>query len=176
MLFLKVTRYCIKYLLWRLIISLKKGFTARRMHNITYLLESISKFAFEYFTVNPRRHPRVPRAYTCKECQESISKFAFECFTVSCKDVIAPAEFRPRGQNHRPVKNNKAIIWTNIRTTVTLKAREWEKQKKKKKKKKKKTGNEKWSGSLICNLIDEYEARPCLWNMHFFAMTTTIGM
>ena len=24
---------------------------------------------------------------------------------------------------HRPVKNNKAIIWTNIRTTVTLKAR-----------------------------------------------------
>ena len=33
------------------------------------------------------------------------------------------------------------------------------------KKSKKKTGNEKWSGSLICNLIDEYEARPCLWNI-----------
>ena len=32
------------------------------------------------------------------------------------------------------------------------------------KKAKKKTGNEKWSSSLICNLIDEYEARPCLWN------------
>ena len=30
---------------------------------------------------------------------------------------------------HRPVKNNKAIIWTNIRTTVTLKARKWEKRK-----------------------------------------------
>ena len=32
-------------------------------------------------------------------------------------------------------------------------------------KKSKRTGNEKWSGSLICNLIDEYEARPCLWNI-----------
>ena len=32
-------------------------------------------------------------------------------------------------------------------------------------KKSKKPGNEKWSGSLICNLIDEYEARPCLWNI-----------
>jgi len=32
-------------------------------------------------------------------------------------------------------------------------------------KKSKKTGNEKWSGSLICNLIDDYEARPCLWNI-----------
>ena len=32
-------------------------------------------------------------------------------------------------------------------------------------KKSKKAGNEKWSGSLICNLIDEYEARPCLWNI-----------
>ena len=31
-------------------------------------------------------------------------------------------------------------------------------------KKSKKAGNEKWSGSLICNLIYEYEARPCLWN------------
>ena len=30
---------------------------------------------------------------------------------------------------HRPVKNNKAIIWTNIRTTETLKARKWEKRK-----------------------------------------------
>ena len=32
-------------------------------------------------------------------------------------------------------------------------------------KKSKKPGNEKWSGSLICNLIDEYEARPCSWNI-----------
>jgi len=32
-------------------------------------------------------------------------------------------------------------------------------------KKSKKTGNEKWSGSLICNLIAEYEAWPCLWNI-----------
>ena len=30
---------------------------------------------------------------------------------------------------HRPVKNHKAIIWTNIRTTVTRKARKWEKWK-----------------------------------------------
>ena len=36
---------------------------------------------------------------------------------------------------HLPVKNNKAIIWTNIRTTVTPKARKWEKRKKSKKKK-----------------------------------------
>ena len=61
---------------------------------------------------------------------------------------------------HRSVKNNKAIIWTNIRTTVPLKARKWEKRKHLKK-----TGNEKWSGSLIGNLIDEYEARSCLWNI-----------
>ena len=32
-------------------------------------------------------------------------------------------------------------------------------------KKPKNPGNEKCSGSLICNLIDEYEARPCLWNI-----------
>ena len=30
---------------------------------------------------------------------------------------------------YRPVKNNKAIIWTNIRTTVTLKTRKWKKRK-----------------------------------------------
>ena len=52
---------------------------------------------------------------------------------------------------HLPVRNNKTIIWTNIRTTE--------------KKKAKKPDNEKWSSSLICNLIDEYEARPCLWNI-----------
>ena len=40
-------------------------------------------------------------------------------------------------------------------------------------KKSKKPGNEKWSGNLICNLIDECEARPC---RTFFAMITTIGM
>ena len=40
-----------------------------------------------------------------------------------------------------------------------------ESEKVRKTKKSKKTGNEKWSGSLICNLIDEYEARPCLWNI-----------
>ena len=32
-------------------------------------------------------------------------------------------------------------------------------------KKSKKPGNKKWSSSLICNLIDEYEAQPCLWNI-----------
>ena len=48
---------------------------------------------------------------------------------------------------HRPVKNNKAIIWTNIRTTVTLK-RESDKSEKNLKK----PGNEKWSGSLIPRL------------------------
>ena len=55
------------------------------------------------------------------------------------------------------VKNNKAIIWMNIRTTVMLKAR---KARKAKAKQSKKPGNEKWSGNLMCNLIDEYEARP----------------
>ena len=34
---------------------------------------------------------------------------------------------------HGPFKNNKAIIWTNIRTTVTLKARKREKRRKLKK-------------------------------------------
>ena len=73
---------------------------------------------------------------------------------------------------HRPVRNNKTIIWTNIRT---LKAdSDAESEKVRKAKKAKKPDNEKWSSSLICNLIDEYEARSCLWNI--FAMTTTIGM
>ena len=40
-----------------------------------------------------------------------------------------------------------------------------ESEKVRKAKKAKKPDNEKWSGSLICNLIDEYEARPCLWNI-----------
>ena len=40
-----------------------------------------------------------------------------------------------------------------------------ESEKVRKAKKSKKPGNENWSGSLICNLIDEYEARPCLWNI-----------
>ena len=40
-----------------------------------------------------------------------------------------------------------------------------ESEKVRKAKKSKKPGNEKWSGSLICNPIDEYEARPCLWNI-----------
>ena len=40
-----------------------------------------------------------------------------------------------------------------------------ESEKVRKAKESKKRGNEKWSGSLICNLIDEYEARPCLWNI-----------
>ena len=39
-----------------------------------------------------------------------------------------------------------------------------ESEKVRKAKKSKKPGNEKWSGNLICNLIDEYEALPCLWN------------
>ena len=40
-----------------------------------------------------------------------------------------------------------------------------ESAKMRKAKKSKNPGNEKWSGSLICNPIDEYEARPCLWNI-----------
>ena len=40
-----------------------------------------------------------------------------------------------------------------------------ESEKVRKAKKSKQTGNEKLSGNLICNLIDEYEARPCLWNI-----------
>ena len=40
-----------------------------------------------------------------------------------------------------------------------------ESEKVRKAKKAKKPDNEKWSSSLICNLIDEYEARPCLWNI-----------
>ena len=40
-----------------------------------------------------------------------------------------------------------------------------ESEKVRKAEKAKKPDNEKWSSSLICNLIDEYEARPCLWNI-----------
>ena len=32
-------------------------------------------------------------------------------------------------------------------------------------KKSKKPGNEKWNGNLICNLTDENEAQPCLWEI-----------
>ena len=46
---------------------------------------------------------------------------------------------------HRPVKNNKAIIWTNIRTTVTL----TESEKVRKAKRSKKPGNKKCNDSLI---------------------------
>ena len=42
---------------------------------------------------------------------------------------------------------------------------EAESEKGRKAKKAKKPDNETWSSSLICNLIDEYEARPCLWNI-----------
>ena len=38
-----------------------------------------------------------------------------------------------------------------------------ESEKERKAKKTKNPGNEQWSGSLICNLIDPSEARPCLW-------------
>ena len=38
-----------------------------------------------------------------------------------------------------------------------------ESEKVRKAKKTKNPGNEQWSGSLICNLIDQNEARPCLW-------------
>ena len=40
-----------------------------------------------------------------------------------------------------------------------------ESEKVRKAKKSKKPGNEKWSGSLICNLIHENEAQPCLWKI-----------
>ena len=80
--------------------------------------------------------------------------------------MIVHDSFSVNGGNKSGLKekkknnNNKAITWTNIRTTVALKARKWEKRKNLKK-----PGNEKSSGSLICNLIDENEAQPCLWKI-----------
>ena len=41
-----------------------------------------------------------------------------------------------------------------------------ESEKERKANKTKNPGNEQWSGSLICNLIDLSEARPCLWNFY----------
>ena len=38
-------------------------------------------------------------------------------------------------------------------------------KKKKKKEKSTKLAHEKWIGSLKCKLIDEYEVRPCSWNI-----------
>ena len=40
-------------------------------------------------------------------------------------------------------------------------------EKVKKPKKSRKLAHEKWSGSLICKLIDEYEVRPCLWDIFY---------
>ena len=40
-----------------------------------------------------------------------------------------------------------------------------ESEKMRKAKKSNKPGNEKWSGSLICNLIDEYEAQQLFTNV-----------
>ena len=39
-----------------------------------------------------------------------------------------------------------------------------ESEKVKKNEKSRKLAHEKWSGSLIWKLIDDYEVRPCLWN------------
>ena len=40
----------------------------------------------------------------------------------------------------------------------------------KKLKKSRKLAHEKWSGSLICKLIDEYEVCPCLWDIFYHAI------
>ena len=40
-----------------------------------------------------------------------------------------------------------------------------ESEKAKTPKKSRKVTHEKWSGGLISKLVDEYEARPCLWNI-----------
>ena len=42
----------------------------------------------------------------------------------------------------------------------------------KKPKKSRKLAYEKWSGSLICKLIDEYEVRPCLWDIFYHAIAS----
>ena len=47
-----------------------------------------------------------------------------------------------------------------------------ESEKVKKPKKSRKLAHEKWSGSLICKLIDEYEVRPCLWDIFYHAIVS----
>ena len=39
-------------------------------------------------------------------------------------------------------------------------------------KKSRKLAREKWSGSFICKLIDEYEVRPCLWDIFYNAIAS----
>ena len=45
-------------------------------------------------------------------------------------------------------------------------------EKVKKPKKSRKLALEKWSGSLICKLIDEYEVRPCLWDIFYHGIVS----
>ena len=47
-----------------------------------------------------------------------------------------------------------------------------ESEKVKKPKKSRKLAHEKWSGSLICKLIDEYEVRPCLWDIFYHVIVS----
>ena len=47
-----------------------------------------------------------------------------------------------------------------------------ESEKVKKPKKSRKLAHEKWSGSLICKLIDEYEVRPRLWDIFYHAIVS----
>ena len=42
----------------------------------------------------------------------------------------------------------------------------------KKPKKSRKLVHEKWSGSLICKLVDEYEVRPCLLDIFYHAIVS----
>ena len=48
-----------------------------------------------------------------------------------------------------------------------------ESEKVKKPKKSRKLAHEKWSGSLICKLIDEYEVRLCLRDIFYHAIVST---
>ena len=47
-----------------------------------------------------------------------------------------------------------------------------ESEKVKKPQKSRKLAHERWSGSLICKLIDEYEVRPCLRDILYHAIVS----
>ena len=75
--------------------------------------------------------------------------------------------FRPPGfvKNRLKPRSNQKQLLSEEKESNHSDYSDAESEKVKKLKKSRKLAHEKWSGSLICKLIDEYEVLPCLWNI-----------
>ena len=75
--------------------------------------------------------------------------------------------FRPAGvvKNRLKTRSNRKWLPSEEDQSHHSDYSDAESEKVKKPKKSRKLAHEKCSGSSICKLIDEYEGRPCLWNI-----------